>query len=400
MEVKSKKIIIDFGVGFTKVGFEGDSEPRKIIPTPSLVNLEDFFEEKTKNFNVLSYLKNTPESKLEIEEFACYIINDVLQIFKTDSKFKLICIILFDLDLKENLKEIYLSFIKYIYETFPFISSIKVIPKNIFPVFVSGIFSGIILNSGYLFSTITVVNNGLSVYSKKVGLGSCDLQKMLYNIILNDKVGIENIRPIDEVNFKKKLIKYIDDILVRVSYIMNKKVSDEYKQVYKKEEKRLNYSINFYEDLPIFNMSFNSRIIVGEKLFGANSEDNLAYLVLKILLEKVPCEIRRKVGSNIILSGGITMLNGFYQRFVEEIDFIANNNQEFTRLKGIKGDLHVHKIIFPRNILTWVGASLLMNFNDINFAGNEISRNENEEKEKVEKNLEAELVDLLDNLRI
>ena len=41
-----------------------------------------------------------------------------------------------------------------------------------------------------------------------------------------------------------------------------------------------------------------------------------------------------------------------------------------------------------------------MNFNDINFAGNEISRNENEEKEKVEKNLEAELVDLLDNLRI
>ena len=63
-------------------------------------------------------------------------------------------------------------------------------------------------------------------------------------------------------------------------------------------------------------MSFNSRIIVGEKLFGANSEDNLAYLVLKILLEKVPCEIRRKVGSNIILSGGITMINGFYQRFV------------------------------------------------------------------------------------
>ena len=191
MEEKNKKIIIDFGIRFTKVGFSEDSEPRKIIPTPALVNLEEYFEETTKNFNILSYLKNSPETKLKIEEFACFIINDVLQIFKTDSKFKLICIILFDLDLKENFKEIYLSFIKYIYESFPFISSIKIIPKNIFPVFVSGFFSGIILNSGYLFSSITIVNNGLSVYSKKVGLGSCDLQKMLYNIILNDKKGME-----------------------------------------------------------------------------------------------------------------------------------------------------------------------------------------------------------------
>ena len=91
MEVKTKKIIIDFGVRFTKVGFEGDSEPRKILATPSLVNLEDYFEEKTTNYNILSYLKNSLETKLQIEEFACYIINDVLQIFKTDSKFKLIC---------------------------------------------------------------------------------------------------------------------------------------------------------------------------------------------------------------------------------------------------------------------------------------------------------------------
>ena len=200
MEVKVKKIIIDFGIRFTKVGFEGESEPRKIIPTPLLVNLEDFFEEKTQNFNILSFLNNTLETKLEIEEFACYIINDVLQLFKTDSKFKLICIILFDLDLKDNFKEIYLSFIKYIYETFPFISSIKIIPKKIFPVFVSGYFSGIILNSGYLFSTVTVVNNGLSLYSSKVGFGSCDIQKFLYNIILNDKKGMDIVRSVFPVS--------------------------------------------------------------------------------------------------------------------------------------------------------------------------------------------------------
>ena len=400
MEEKSKKIIIDFGIRFTKVGFEEDSEPRKIIPTPQLVSLEDYFEERTKNFNILSYLKNSPQTKLEIEEFACYIINDVLLFFKTDTKFKLACVILFDLDLKENFKEIYLSFVKYIYETFPFISSIKIFPRNIFPVFVSGFFSGIILNSGYLFSSVTVVNNGLSFYSKKVGFGSCDIQKILYNIILSDQKCMEVIPLEDMESFKKKLVKHMDDILIRVSYIMNKKVSDEYKNELENKDpaKKVIYSnISYYDDIPAFNISFNSRVIVGEKLFGENSEENLAYIVLKTLLEKVPCEIRRKIGSNIILSGGMTMLNGFFQRFVDEISFVINNNPEFLRLKGIKDDLHVHKIIFPRNILTWVGASLFLNFNNLNFGGNEINRNEkNVNKDTVE----TEIMNLIDNLRI
>ena len=398
MEIKVKKIIIDFGIRYTKVGFEGDSEPRKIIPTPLLVNVEDYFEEKTESFNILSFLRNTFDTKLEIEEFACYIINDVLQLFKTDSKFKLICTILFDLDLKDNFKDIYLAFIKYIYETFPFISSIKIIPKNIFPVFVTGFFSGIILNSGYLFSTVTVVNNGLSVYSNKVGFGSCDIQKFLYNIICNDKKGMDIVPNAEIESFKKKLVQHMDDILVRVSYIMNKKVSNEYKNTEKKEnEKEIYSNVSFYDDLPAFNISFNSRIIVGEKLFGENSESNFAYIILKTLLENVPCEIRRKIGSNIILSGGLTMLNGFYQRFVDEINYVVNN-PEFTRLNGIKNDLHVHKIIYPRNILTWVGASLFLDFNNLNFVGNEINREENE---VINKDLiETELVNLLDNSRI
>ena len=423
MEERNKKIIIDFGIRYTKVGFEEDSEPRKIIQTPQLVNLEDYFEEKAQNFNILSFLKTTPETKLKIEEFACYIINDVLQIFKTDTKFKLICVILLDLELKNNFKEIYLSFIKYIYDTFPFISSIKIIPKNIFPIFVSGFLSGIILNSGYLFSSMTVVNNGLSVYSKKLGLGSCDLQKMLYNIILNDKKGLEIIPKQQQDIFKKKLVNHMDDIMIRILYIMNKKVSDEYKkglEPVSDPKKKGGYSkVSFYDDLPVFSINFDSRIIVGERLFGENREDNLAYIVLKTLLEDVPCEIRRKVGSNIILSGGITMLNGFYQRFIDEISYIVNNNPQFLRLKGIKDDLHVHKIIFPRNILTWVGASLFLSFsNNVNFSGNEINRPEkndkseiiefnenNENKENEEKNInkeydENDITNLLDNLRI
>ena len=405
MEIKIKKILIDFGIGFTKVGFIGESEPIKIIPTPSLLNLEDYFQVNTDKINILSFSNISLEKKLELEEFSSYIINNILQIYKSEAKYTYYCYILFDLDLKESFIDIFTSFIKYIYEAFSFISSIKIIPKKIFPIFVSGFYSGILLNCGYTFSTITVVNNGLCVFSKKVFGGSCDMQKALYSIIINDVKNRKNGNQLNENEFeilKKNLVKYIDDIMVRISYILNRKVSQEYKQINSGEEnkeKEQHIKIGFYTDLPLFKIDFNTRVILGEKLFDENNENNLAFLILKTLNENVPCEIRKKIGSNIILSGGLTMLEGFYQRFLDEINFIADNNKEFVRLKGIRNDLRVHKIIYPRNILTWVGASLFFGNNKINFPGNEINREikENKLDKKIDND---ELKRIFDNLRI
>ena len=407
MEIKIKKILIDFGIGFTKVGFIGDSEPIKIIPTPSLINLEDYFQVITDKINILSFPKNSLEKKLEIEEFSSYIINNILQIYKSDAKYTYYCYILFDLDLKEKFNDIFTSFVKYIYETFTFIVSIKIIPKKIFPIFVSGFYSGIILNCGYSFSTITVVNNGLNVLSKKVFGGSCDMQKVLYSIIINDVKERKNGNQLNENDFeilKKNLVKYIDDIMVRISYILNRKVSQEYKQINSGEEnkeKEKHIQIGFYSDLPLFKIDFNTRVILGEKLFEENNENNLAFLILKTLNENVPCEIRKKIGSNIVLSGGLTMLEGFYQRFLDEINFIADNNKEFIKLKGIRNNLRVNKIIYPRNILTWVGASLFLgnNKNKNNFTGNEINREirENIPDKKIDID---ELKKIFENLRI
>ena len=40
MDIKIKKILIDFGIRYTKVGFINESEPIKILETPSLINIE------------------------------------------------------------------------------------------------------------------------------------------------------------------------------------------------------------------------------------------------------------------------------------------------------------------------------------------------------------------------
>ena len=205
---------------------------------------------------------------------------------------------------------------------------------------------------------------------------------MLYNKIINDVKDGKNGNKFDEnkiETLKKNLIKYMDDLMVRITYILNRKISQEYKQSLSGEEskeKEIYQKIGFYSDLPIFKIDFNTRVFLGEKIFEENNKNNFGYLILKTLAEDVPCEIKKKVGSNIVLSGGITMLDGFYQRFVDEVNYIANNNNEFMRLKGIKDDLRVHKIIYPRNILSWVGASLLIGVKKSDFPGNEINNDE------------------------
>lgn len=375
MEDKGIKVLIDLGVKYTKIGLVGEEEPRKILPTPPLFNEQDYFEATNQSLNMISHLKDNLEAKLSIEEFAYDIMtNNFLQVRKTSREKNIKVYLLIDTEIKDQIKEIFFSFIKYIFMTFPYVISFKILPKNICPIFVSSFCSGLILNCGFLYSTITVVDNGISLFSKHIGLGSCDIQKFLYKLIINDKKSMEDIDKV--IEFRKKLALHIDDILVRISYVMSRKVSEEFAvNVNKYKDNYTN--IYFYKDLPSFKISFNSRIVVGEEIFGKN-ENNLAFLIIKTLKENVPCEIRKKIASNIILSGGMSMLNGFYQRMIDELSFIVNNNKEFENIKCIGNDINVHKIIFPRNCLAWIGASLLLNFDNLNFEGREVNRKENE----------------------
>ena len=320
------------------------------------------------------YRKDFYDLKYQIEEFVEYIIDFVLQI-SPQQKEKYICLMLIDFNTKENFTQIYEYFASTIL-SYDVISIFRVISKNAFPIFVTGFASGLILNCGYAYSTITVVNQGVSIYSTDLSIGISLLEKKLKKLILEDKNGIKGI-PEDNINnFSDKINQFIEDILIRTTVIVNKKVSNEIKEKENVLQGQNDYTkINCYKDLPEFNLSFENRVSIGEELFDQEREINLAYEVLNILCNKVPCEIRKKICSNIVLSGGMTMLFGFFNRFNDEIKELVNL-KEFKKLQFIKEAIKVHKIIFPRNSLTWIGASLIMNFEKLNFTGRQITKDD------------------------
>ena len=362
---KLPTIIIDIGLRYSKVGFSLEPEPKKIIKSPEFFDLDAFLNDKLENGklntnNILAYQRDFNKVKFEIEEFINHIINYDLMIKKMQREKNYICLLLIDYKIKDNFKQIY----EYIVETlfsYNIISTIRVSPKNIFPVFSSGYPSGIIVNCGYAYSTITVVNDGIDIYSREFDLSVSLLMKHYKTMILNDNKNIK------EKHFSKKLNKYLEDILIRTCVIVNLKLSE---KLYN-DEKQIQGEENFtkvenYEGLEPFNISFLSRVKIGELLFDVNGENSLAYALCDIILNKIPSEIKKKVVSNIILSGGMTMLYGFYKRFIEEVtDWIQKD--EFKKLATVIESMNMHQIILPRNCLSWIGASLLTNFDKLKY---------------------------------
>ena len=231
---------------------------------------------------------------------------------------------------------------------------------------------GIIFHGGYTSSSITLVDNGYAFYTKELPFSTSLLIKKYYNMIKNDNEKLEI--------YNDKLYYYLDEILMRTLFIAKKCI---YKEVISNNNKSQNLkdnltTINCYKDIEPFTISYLSRIAIGEELFDSNNESNIAYEVLKVLSENTPCEIKKKLASNIILSGGMCMYIGFYARFEEEIKDLLDK-EEFKKLNNMKENIRINKIIFPRNCLCWIGASLANQCNYFESYGRKIKvKNENE----------------------
>lgn len=252
------------------------------------------------------------------------------------------------------------------------IQSIKIIPKNILPIFVTGYSSGIVVDIGYIFTTITPINMGFPFINKTeiVSVGAVELERTLKRFITNDNVLYAKKKIKNADAFNNNVISCLNDLLPRSALCVNKNLSILLKDP--KEEAKIkndsdNSKIDFYHNLPDFQISFLSRINIGEKLFGEfeNDSTNIAYSFMQVLL-RLTSEDRKKLCQNVILCGGVSMLLGVQKRFMEEVEMLFDH-PEFKILQPFKSLFKLHKIIFPRNCVTWIGGSLISNFERLNF---------------------------------
>ena len=202
------------------------------------------------------------------------------------------------------------------------VQSVKFIPKQITPMYCSGMTTGIVIDIGYNNTTITPMLDGFPILkcAKTLSIGGLAMERMAKRFIVDDtniyKDGKPKIKNMDQ--FLKGLVKYLSDIVVRSGIIVNKKLSLLFKEPKEEESLKSEFSrIDIYSDIQDFQISFLSRALLGESLFGDydNESDNIAYELLKVI-QSLPCENRKTASQNVVLSGGGSMILGCYKRLV------------------------------------------------------------------------------------
>jgi hypothetical protein len=390
----------------TKVGYGSEPEPRKIILTPEFFDYEKFMKEDTisqfnqinnqgitssekmvlgmrrteskNSLSLLAYKKNIQELKFQIESFVYNIIYNILQLKKQQRDKNYNCILCIDFTLERIMKDIYGFIIKSFLEN-ALIISVRLIPKTISPIFTSGYSSGIIIDVGYMFTTISAINNGYPFKPEIVSIGSLELERFLKRAIVEENIINSKKKIKNPEAFQNGIIKFLNDLVVKCAICVNKKIStlleDPSEELKLKTE--LDHSkVDSCKDLQDFYISFLTRVNLGEKLFGniESDEINIAYSLLKVI-KTINCEDRKKLCQNIILSGGTSMIIGFYRRLIEEINYWIES-EHFEDIKKLQNYIKIHKIILPRNCLTWIGASLISGIEKINIKQLSITKEE------------------------
>ena len=384
-KLKTTYLIMEIGLKYTKVGFSGESIPRKILPTPNLFDVEAFYKDKS-NKNVLFYRKPMQDVKHKIAEFIQELLNNVLGIKRSNRESSYIAVLLFDFSLLPSFRPTFQKFVEILL-SYPSIGGVKILQNNLAALFCTGLSSGIYIDCGFSASKISVLNGGNLIFSKEIPVGSSLLQKELRRGILEDEEATKGLSEEEKGRLEEGIGEWMEDILVKVGLVAGKEVMAMLEEV-KPDDKRFYgpeayTTISNYHNLPTFKVSFINRLLMGEIIFDKNNENNLAYHLLKILSENVPCEIRKNVASNIVLGGGVSMLLGFTQRFEGEVKSLVQD-KEFVNLSQVKSSIRIHKQILPRNCLNWIGVSLCLNFDflKLNFAGREITKDQNDYLDK------------------
>lgn len=158
-----------------------------------------------------------------------------------------------------NHTELYKILVKTILD-YSIIHSVRILPKSIIPVYSSGYTSGIVIDMGYLNTTIIPIFNGYPLIKemKTLEIGGVQLEKMLKRSIFDDNNYFKDNKPrmknIDLLN--NGVIKYLGDLVVRSSICLNKKlstlISKNQSEMNKLKGDKDNCRVDIYSDLPDF----------------------------------------------------------------------------------------------------------------------------------------------------
>lgn len=384
---KLSSIIIDLGCLYTKIGYSNETEPREIVKTINLFDYSSFYKKIIFNYidftkrnnnlernnksqykycNIVDYKVDfeTKEFKNKLEEFVNEILFQHLQIPKKKRDKSFNCILLTDKN--PEFEKFYCMFSDQLLES-NFFANIVTLDSKFTPIYCSGSTSGILFNIGTFNSNITLIYNNFIKESNiiEIDVSTFKLIEKLIVLIIHENFFLKQNKFKVSILVDLLLSKNINDILTRLLICPNSKVIEDFGEddmnKYKSESNSLNITYKGEEGSINLNISLLSRISLIESLFDSVVKTDLEFSESLNIIEKITellsnssSEVRNKVAQNIILTGGINNCIGLHKRISDDLKK-AIQLKENSHLQSLSNKLNVHKILYSRNCLSWIG---------------------------------------------
>jgi actin-related protein 10 len=348
IDLEIQPIVLDIGMDYTKMGFSKDPIPRVVLKTPLSISRTIRDKQAFGITTLADIIQDNEKLMLDIEEF----LKEVFTLHgMIDTKGHTICIceqLLFPRSFTQSLATV--LFTKYQF------SSVYFFLSDTLPLYTTGLNSGLIIDCGFIHTSVAaVIHTIFSIEGMSHSyFGSAKLEHKIIEYLKEDNVDHHDLITTELV---QQVIPKILKVLSRKQFESFFK-SDE--NITKMKAKLLSLE-NLGEEYKDLSISYHTVVASMEVFFDQHERSeniNLAWMICNSLLN-MSLTNRILAIQNLILTGGVFMIPGIKKRLIEEIHYTIDHIPRYQELRSLKEVLKIERSVYPPNIQTWIGASLL-----------------------------------------
>ncbi|CCD23481.1 actin-related protein 1 NDAI_0B04460 [Naumovozyma dairenensis CBS 421] len=349
--IYNQPIVIDNGSCIIKSGFSRQDKPAgfeynltgmpkydKIMITGQLENLDKYIGNRAQSIRGLLRLQHPMNRGVvdnwdDMELLWWHIFNDTLNVQNIEEHPLLITEAPLTIEKQRHIM------CERLFETFN-IPSLYVANPSVLSLYASGNTTGCVVDCGDGYCSSTPIYEGfvLPASIRKMEVGGRDITEHLqFQIRKSSGISLYSSN-------EKEIVRTIKEKVCYISEDFNKSEESYY---LRQDEMSCKFKLPDGKELTLNKERFRSpEVLFNPQLMGLENENVSAMCFESI--SKVDLELRPKLFSNILLTGGSTLFKGFGSRLLGDLQELTNNRAKI-------------KILAPpeRKYTSWIGGSIL-----------------------------------------
>lgn len=335
-------IVIDLGMYYTKIGISANYAPIKIIKTPiNLFLTNNTFKSDNKFLNIYNCNNDGFNENIFLDNLYDFFEDIFINHLLINQKDKVLTLGLNTLFSKYYITEIS----KILIDKFN-IKKLILVNNLLTPLYITGNYSGVIVDIGFTQISVLAVYNGLSIketfkYTRKSGLY---LFKKLYKLILKKYDNFNELND-EELSF------ILNDIIIKYGFIPSRYQKESYLSNNENIQKMKDHVIQYKFKNRMFSINYYIIFKLGNFLFKGS--DAITYIILEAILS-IPNELKAFLCTNILITGSLAMIPKFTQRLREDLVHIIKH--EYNNIFNLLGIIKFNDLKYPAFSSSWCGA--------------------------------------------